>query len=46
MVREFVDRVFNGSAEPLLAHLVEDRHLTEKDLDEIRKAIKSSRNSK
>ena len=31
MVREFVDRVFNGSAEPLLLHLVEDRSLTEKD---------------
>ena len=46
MVREFVDRVFNGSAEPLVAHLVEDRHLTEKDLDEIRKAIKASRKSK
>src|ERR1700693_4831463 len=24
MVREFIQRVFNGSAEPLLAHLVED----------------------
>ncbi|MBZ5602854.1 MAG: BlaI/MecI/CopY family transcriptional regulator [Acidobacteriia bacterium] len=46
MVREFVDRVFNGSAEPLLAHLVEDRHLTEKDLDEIRKSIKSARKSR
>ncbi len=46
MVREFVDRVFNGSAEPLLAHLVEDRRLTEKDLEEIRKAIKSSRRSR
>ena len=42
MVREFVNRVFNGSAEPLLLHLVEDRHLTEKDLDEIRKSIRSS----
>ena len=46
MVREFVDRVFNGSAEPLVAHLVADRHLTEKDLDEIRKAIKSSKKSR
>src|SRR5450631_4169395 len=27
MVREFVDRVFNGSAEPLLAHLMEDERL-------------------
>src|SRR5580692_2284080 len=42
MVREFVDRVFNGSAEPLLVHLVEGEHLTENDLDEIRRTIKSS----
>jgi BlaI family transcriptional regulator, penicillinase repressor len=35
MVREFVTRVFNGSAEPLLAHLVEDHNLTREDLDEI-----------
>jgi BlaI family transcriptional regulator, penicillinase repressor len=40
MVREFVDRVFNGSAEPLLLHLVEDRHLSESDLDEIRRMIR------
>jgi BlaI family penicillinase repressor len=46
MVREFVNRVFNGSAEPLLLHLVEDRHLTEKDLDELRKSIRSSRKGK
>src|SRR5688572_18691363 len=32
MVREFVDRVFNGSAEPLLLHLIEDRQLSKKDL--------------
>ena len=43
MVRDFVNRVFNGSAEPLLLHLVEDEHLTEKDLDEIRKTIRASR---
>src|SRR5215472_11908715 len=28
MVREFINRVFNGSAEPLLVHLVEGRHLS------------------
>jgi len=39
MVREFVNRVFNGSAEPLLVHLVEDQQLTAGDLEEIRKAI-------
>ena len=35
MVREFVDRVFGGSAEPLVQHLVRDQHLTEEDLKEI-----------
>jgi predicted transcriptional regulator len=40
MVREFVDRVFNGSAEPLLLHLVEDEKLTEKDLDEMKQLIR------
>ncbi len=35
MVREFVNRVFNGSAEPLLVHLVEEKGLTEKELAEI-----------
>jgi BlaI family penicillinase repressor len=40
MVREFVDRVFNGSAEPLLLHLVEDRRLSEEDLQEIRRIMR------
>src|SRR5262245_44383629 len=44
MVREFVDRVFNGSAEPLLLHLVEDRRLSEQDLEEIRRMIEERRN--
>jgi BlaI family penicillinase repressor len=35
MVREFVNRVFNGSAEPLLVHLVEEHGLSPKDLEEI-----------
>ena len=39
MVREFVDRVFSGSAHPLLVHLVEDRRLSEKDLEEIKRMI-------
>ncbi len=42
MVREFIDRVFNGSAEPLLVHLVEDQRLTEGDLEEMRRSIKSA----
>ncbi|MGH9613454.1 MAG: BlaI/MecI/CopY family transcriptional regulator [Bryobacteraceae bacterium] len=39
MVREFLDLVFNGSVEPLLLHLVEDKHLTKKDLEEIARMI-------
>jgi predicted transcriptional regulator len=35
MVREFVNRVFNGSAEPLLVHLVEEGDLSRRDLEEI-----------
>ncbi|MCC6536859.1 MAG: BlaI/MecI/CopY family transcriptional regulator, partial [Bryobacterales bacterium] len=31
MVREFIDRVFNGSASPLLQHLIEDEKLTDAD---------------
>src|SRR5215469_2742635 len=34
MVSEFIDRVFNGSAEPLLVHLVEEHGLSREDLDE------------
>ena len=43
MVKDFIDRVFNGSAEPLLMHLVEDQKLTENDLDEIRRMIRSKK---
>jgi len=35
MVREFVNRVFNGSAEPLLVHLVQEHDLSPEDLEEI-----------
>ncbi len=43
MVREFVNRVFNGSAEPLLVHLMEDRKLSSKDLEEISRMIREDR---
>ena len=35
MVRDFVNRVFNGSAEPLLVHLVEEHDLSAEELEEI-----------
>jgi predicted transcriptional regulator len=31
MVREFVDRVFDGSARPLLLHLVKEKGLTDRE---------------
>jgi predicted transcriptional regulator len=43
MVRDFVGRVFNGSAEPLLVHLVEDRKLSRKDLDELARLLEEKK---
>ena len=40
MVHEFLDRVFNGSAEPLLMHLAEEERLTPADLEELAQAIR------
>jgi len=42
MVSEFVKRVFNGSAEPLLAHLVEERGLSEKELRQLSRLIQGN----
>ena len=39
MVREFVSRVFNGSAEPLVMHLVEDSRLSKDELAQISRLI-------
>src|SRR5690348_1866066 len=43
MVREFLERVFNGSAEPLLVHLIEDQKLSSKDLEEISRMVRKGR---
>jgi predicted transcriptional regulator len=43
MVREFLHRVFGGSAEPLLVQLVQDRRLTERDLTELARRIRKAR---
>jgi len=40
MVNEFVERVFGGSANPLMLHLIEDEHITRKDLDDLRKLVR------
>src|SRR5438105_4528574 len=43
MVRDFLSRMFNGSAQPLLVHLAESRHLKQEHLDEISRLLKSKR---
>ena len=43
MVREFVNRVFNGSAEPLLMHLVEEEGLTEAEIARIARMVRKSK---
>ena len=42
MVRDFVNRVFNGSAEPLLVHLVEEHGLSSEELAEIARLRRKS----
>jgi predicted transcriptional regulator len=42
MVQDFVRRVFNGSAQPLLVQLVKDRQLSAKDLAEISRQIQEA----
>jgi BlaI family transcriptional regulator, penicillinase repressor len=43
IVGDFIDRVFNGSAEPLLAHLVQERQLSQKDLDKVARMIRDKK---
>lgn len=40
LVSDFVERVFNGSAKPLLLNLVESEKLSAKELDEISELLK------
>jgi BlaI family transcriptional regulator, penicillinase repressor len=42
MVREFVNRVFDGSAEPLMVHLVKAKRLSKRDLGEIARMIREN----
>jgi predicted transcriptional regulator len=39
MVREFVERVFDGSARPLLVHLLNEKGLTERERKELQKLL-------
>jgi len=42
MLREFIDRVFNGAAEPLVVQLVKEKRLKGKDLQKIIRLIEES----
>src|SRR5687768_4796048 len=39
MVRDFVDRVFDGSARPLLVHLLKEKGLTDRERRELQKLL-------
>ncbi len=43
MVRDFVKRVFGGSLQPLLVHLVEEHDLKAEELDALARRIESAR---
>ena len=43
MVREFVERVFDGASAPLLAHLVAESGLSETEREELRRLIDEAR---
>ena len=46
LVYEFVGRVFNGSAHPLLVHLVGDRSIRQQELEELEKLVQSRKKKK
>lgn len=43
MVRDFVERVFNGAAQPLLVHLAEEGRISDSDLAELHRLIEESK---
>ena len=43
LVNDFVNRVFDGSAQPLLVHLIESRGLSAEELDELHKLLREKR---
>jgi len=40
LLKDFVDRVFNGSAKPLLVHLVSEGRLSKSEIEELRQLLK------
>src|ERR1044071_6283730 len=46
MVQDFLKRVFNGSAKPLLVHLIEEEKISPDELDEITRLLNNKRRKK
>src|SRR5215510_14188606 len=46
MVQDFVKRVFNGSAKPLLVHLIEDQKISPEEIEEVTRLLKDKRRQK
>lgn len=46
MVREFVGRVFDGSARPLLLSLLEEKEVSEEDLAAVKRLLEERREAK
>jgi len=42
MVRDFVDRVFDGASDSLLLHLARDNRLTDKQRQTVRRLLEES----
>jgi BlaI family penicillinase repressor len=42
LVREFVDRVFDGASRPLLAHLVTEGRLTKEEREDLKRLIEEA----
>jgi BlaI family transcriptional regulator, penicillinase repressor len=42
MVADFIDRVFDGAARPLLVQLIKDRKLTRKELEDLARQIEEA----
>ena len=43
LVRDFVDRVFDGAAAPLLAHLVTDARMSKADRAELQRLVRDTK---
>lgn len=42
LLKDFLNRVFDGSARPLLVHLADDGQLTREDVEELRRLMKKT----